>query len=224
MMYNLCIVNRKRECFIAMTQEKDGIFRIKIPFETIYTSSFVLTEGRDAVVYDFGSSDYDSETYIIPELDALGVNVRYLAVSHAHGDHCGGIGAMMKKYPSAKVLHMGRQWSDTEAVDGEVVLGHFKLIALKGHSDDGMAILDTKTNSLVSGDTLQVWGVDRWKTYFTDYELYIETIEKVRALDVDTIIAAHEYEPCGYIAEGKKSVAVYLDECRKAADSKKNNR
>ena len=206
-----------------MEKIKEGIYRIKIPFETIYTSSFVLIEGGDAVVLDFGSNDNDAETYIIPELDALGVNVRYLAVSHAHGDHCGGIGAMMKKYPSAKVLHFGRQWSDIEAVDGEIVLVRFKLVALKGHSDDGMAILDTKTNSLVSGDALQVWGVDRWRTYFTDYDLYIETLEKVRELDVGTIIAAHEYEPCGYIAEGKEKVAVFLDECRKAADSKKNN-
>lgn len=206
-----------------MEKIKEGIYRIKIPFETIYTSSFVLIEGGDAVVLDFGSNDNDCETYIIPELDALGVNVRYLAVSHAHGDHCGGIGAMMKKYPSAEVLQMGRQWCDIPATDREVVLGRFKLVALKGHSDDGMAILDTKTNSLVSGDALQVWGVDRWKTYFTDYDLYIETLEKVRELDVDTIIAAHEYEPCGYIAEGKEQVAVYLDECRKAADSKKNN-
>lgn len=199
---------------------RNGIFKIKIPFETIYTSSFILTENNDAIVYDFGSNDSDAEKYIIPELDALGVNVRYLALSHAHGDHCGGIGIMMKKYRSAKILHMGKEWCDIPATDGDIILNRFKLLSLKGHSDDGMAILDTRTNSLISGDTLQVWGVDRWKTHFTDYDLYIEALEKVKKLDVDMIIAAHEYEPCGSLADGKKEVSIYLDECRKAADSK----
>ncbi len=201
---------------------QDGIYRIKIPFETIYTTSFVLVNENDAIVYDFGSSDSDAETYIIPELEALGVDVRYLAVSHDHGDHSGGIGAMITKYPNAKVISMKDKWGDLSH-NGDILLCRFKLIHLKGHSDDGLAILDIKTNSLISGDTLQAWGVDRWKTYFTDYTLYIETLEKVRCLDVDTIIAAHEYEPCGYIAAGKEEVSIFLDECKKAADNRRQN-
>ncbi len=200
-----------------MENLKEGIFRIKIPFFNIFTSSFVLVENGDAIVYDFGSNDKDAKTYIIPELDSLGVNVKYLAVSHDHGDHSGGIGAMMAKYPDAKVISMKDRWGE-ESRDGDILIDRFKIIHLMGHSNDGMAILDMKTNTLVSGDTLQVFGVDRWKTYYTKYELYIETLEKVKALDVDGIIAAHEYEPCGAIAEGKEAVAVFLDECLKAAD------
>ncbi len=197
---------------------KNGIGRIKIPFENIYTTSFVLTEGNDAIVYDFGSNDSDAERYIIPELEKMKVNVKYLAVSHAHGDHSGGICAIMKRYPSAELLYMGSRWNNVPAKDGEIVLNRFKLIHLKGHSDDGMAILDIRTNSLISGDALQVWGVDRWKTYFTDYDVYIETLEKVKLLNVSTIIASHEYEPCGYIADGYENTAIFLEECRKAAE------
>lgn len=196
---------------------KDGIFRIKIPFDKIYTSSFLLVEENDAVIYDFGSNRSDAEKYIIPELDALNVTVKYLAVSHDHGDHSGGIDAMMAKYPDAKVISMGRKWGEPSC-DGDVLLNSFKLVSLKGHSNDGMAILDMRTNTLLSGDTLQVWGVDRYKTYFTAYAPYIETLEKVRALGVATIIASHEYEPCGAIAEGEEQISVFLEECKKAAD------
>ncbi len=196
---------------------KDGIFRIKIPFETIYTSSFVLVEKNDAIVYDFGSNDFDAERYVIPELEALGVNVKYIAVSHAHGDHCGGIGAMMRKYPSAELLYMGNRWNNIPIKDGDIVLDRFRLIHLRGHSDDGMAVLDTVTNSLISGDALQAWGVDRWKTFFTDKTLYLEMLEKVKELRVDAIIASHEYEPCGFFADGKENAALFVEECIKAA-------
>ena len=178
---------------------KDGIFRIKIPFDKIYTSSFVLVEENDAVIYDFGSNCSDAEKYIIPELNALNVTVKYLALSHDHGDHSGGIDAMMAKYPDARVISMKGKWGEPSN-DGDVLLNRFKVVHLKGHSDDGMAILDMRTNTLLSGDTLQVWGVDRYKTYFTAYTPYIEALEKVKALCVDEIIASHEYEPCGAIA------------------------
>ncbi len=204
-----------------MTEKlKDGIYRIRIPFESIFTSSFVLAEGDDAIVCDFGSSDSDASTYIIPELASLGVDVKYLAVSHDHGDHSGGIGAMMARYPYAKVISMSDKWGE-RAHDGDILLDRFKLIHLMGHSDDGMAILDIKTNTLVSGDTLQVWGVDRWKTFFTKYDLYIETLEKVKELAPDTIIAAHEYEPCGAVAEGYEQISLFLDECLKAAEHRR---
>ncbi len=103
---------------------------------------------------------------------------------------------MMKKYPSAELLYMGKGRNNIPAIDGDVVLDRFKLIHLSGHSDDGMAILDTKINSLISGDVLRARGVDRRRTYFTDYTLYIETLERVKTLDVDAMIASHEYEPC----------------------------
>ena len=196
---------------------KDGIFRIKIPFDKIYTSSFVLVEKNDAVIYDFGSNCSDAEKYIIPELNALNVTVKYLALSHDHGDHSGGIDAMMAKYPDARVISMKGKWGEPSN-DGDVLLNRFKVVHLKGHSDDGMAILDMRTNTLLSGDTLQVWGVDRYKTYFTAYTPYIEALEKVKALCVDEIIASHEYEPCGAIAEGEEQISVFLDECKRAAD------
>ncbi len=201
-----------------MEQLKEGIYRICIPFETIYTTSFVLVEGRDCIVYDFGSKAADAETYIIPMLDSLGVNVRYLAVSHAHGDHCGAISAMIEQYPTAKVVHMGKRWNSIPILDGDLLLDRFRLVGLMGHSDDGLAIYDRKTETLISGDALQAWGIDHWKTYFTDYELYTEALNKVRTLDPHTIIASHEYEPCGAIAEGREAVAVYLAECEKAAE------
>ncbi len=199
-----------------MEKIKNGIYRIKIPFFNIYTCSFILVEKDEAIVYDFGSNDSDAITYVIPSVEALGVNVKYLAVSHDHGDHSGGICVMMAKYPDAKVISMKNKWGEP-AHDGDILLKRFKLVHLMGHSNDGMAILDMSTNTLLSGDTLQAWGVDRWRTYFTEYNVYIEALEKVEAIKADTLIASHEYEPCGAMAEGREQIDIFLKECRKAA-------
>ncbi len=72
-----------------MKQVKDGIYKIEIPFYDIYTSSFILTNGNEAIVLDSGDSEKDAEEYVIPAIEALGVTPKYLVSSHTHQDHHG---------------------------------------------------------------------------------------------------------------------------------------
>lgn len=52
---------------------KEGIYRICIPFEDIYTSAYILIEKNDAIIFDSGNSDKDAEVYIIPEVSKFKV-------------------------------------------------------------------------------------------------------------------------------------------------------
>ncbi len=52
---------------------KEGIYRICIPFEDIYTSAYILIEKNDAIIFDSGNSDKDAEAYIIPEVSKFKV-------------------------------------------------------------------------------------------------------------------------------------------------------
>ncbi len=191
-----------------MEKLKDGIYRICIPFENIYTTSFVLVEGANAVILDSGNCDSDAEKYIIPEVKEMGVNVKYLVSSHTHQDHHGGINALKMAFPNAvSVL-----FAENTLTDGQILLNRFKVLNLKGHTNDSLGILDLKTNTLLSCDSLQMYGIDRFKTLVEDKEEYLKTIERIKSLSLDAIIASHEYEPLGSIAEGEK-ISEFLQEC-----------
>ncbi len=200
---------------------KEGIYRICIPFENIYTSSFILTENNDAIILDSGSNDEDAQRYIIPEITKLGVSVKYLVSSHSHGDHHGGINALKKTYPDAVPSLFSKRFTDSYILsDGEMLLGRFQVLNLKGHSEDCLAMLDTKTKTMISCDCLQLQGVGRYPTYINNFPEYTKTLNRVRELNLETIVASHDYEPLGYIANGQSEIEEYLKICKKAADLK----
>ncbi len=197
----------------------EGIYRVCIPFENIYTSSFFLIENNNAIILDSGSNNDDAERYIMPQIDRLKVNVKYLVSSHTHEDHHGGIEVLKRMFPDAVPALFSKGVKDSHCLtDGEVLLDRFKMLNLKGHSDDSLGVLDVKNNILLSCDSLQLRGVGRYPTYFYDYHQYINTIERIRKLKPTSIIASHDYVPCGYIAKGRKEIEIYLEEAVKAAE------
>ncbi len=195
---------------------KEGIYRVCIPFENIYTSAFFLVSGKSCIILDSGSDDSDAEKYIIPETAKLGVTPKYLVSTHTHGDHHGGINALKAAFPEAvPALFSTAVQGSYHLTDGEILLDRFKVLNLKGHSRDSLGILDLKTSTLLSGDSLQMYGIDIYRGLVTDTDEYLATIRRVRELGVQTIIASHDYEPLGFMAEGEK-VAEFLDFCEKA--------
>ena len=194
----------------------DGIYRIKIPFDDIYTAAFLLTSGENAIIFDSGSSDSDAEKYIIPLVSKMGFTPKCIAISHMHDDHCGGMEALKKAYPDAKAVAFSNQKGCTALSDGEVLLGRYTAFNLPGHSDDCMALCDIKTKTLISCDCLQQYGIGKYGTFYTDYSKYLSSVERVRRLNPDMIVASHEFVPLGSIAKGS-SVNNFLDECENAA-------
>ncbi len=197
---------------------QDGIYRIIFPFDNIYTSSFILTENNNAIIFDSGYCDEDAEKYIIPEAKKLNVNVKYLVSSHTHGDHYGGIKALKKAFPCAVSALFSKDAADSRHLtDGEILLNRFQMLNLKGHTDDSLAIFDLETKILFSADCLQLYGVDKYKTLVSDRDEYLKSIERVRAVEPDMIIASHDYEPLGYMAK-KDIIREYLDTCIRAVE------
>ena len=92
------------------------------------------------------------------------------------------------------------------------------MLHLKGHSNDGLAIFDKKTGTLITGDCLQQYGITRFGTSIYTVEAYQQSINKVRELLPNVIVASHDYVPCGYIAKGAEEVASMLEACDEAIE------
>lgn len=197
----------------------ENIFCLQVPFDGDSTSVFAFECDEGTVIFDSATTEIDVDERIIPAIRQKGFEPTHIISSHFHSDHMGGEEFLAKEYPDAiraKLVHDGKIENGKKVLcDGDIICDCLKIVTLPGHSDDSAAILDTRTNTLVCADCLQLWGIGKYGTGVSLAKAYLESIEKVRKLDVENIIASHCYAPLGAHAFGKEAVKKYLDECEK---------
>ena len=207
-----------------LTKLTDAIYRLVIPYKDIFTTVYTVKTDKGVLLFDAASTDSDVENYIIPMLDELRVTkdeLKCVFISHDHKDHSGGIERLLREFPGATVLSRKdriRLLCEGSSVlslnDGEVFMDVFKLVAIPGHSADSAAVLDMRTNTLITGDSLQVYGIfgsQEWGSNISLTAEYLNAIEKLRKIEIDNIYSAHDFHPYGFKAEGKDEVKKFID-------------
>ena len=204
-----------------MTEKiRDGIYRLLVPFEELTTTVYI--EKRDTGVGVIDSATYPSDVdgYIMPALSELGISpseIEYIALTHRHGDHAGGSRRLLELLPNAKLFaHPEENISGALPLYGGDRLGGFLAVHLPGHTRGSLGFLDRESRTLLSGDCLQLRGIGKYRSGVAFPELYRDSVEKLRTMGISRIVAAHEYDPLGSIAEGEAAVSAYLDECVRA--------
>lgn len=199
----------------------DGIYRLCIPFENIYTTVFLLVHENHIILVDNASSKEDVTQYILPALEKMDVEPTMLVCSHMHGDHAGGLDALKEIFPDVLVgilskeeKYRGKSYYHFE--DGEFLTERYIVYNLQGHCEDSMGIYDCRNRILLSFDSLQMYGVGNYGICVRNYKKYQETVERIRSLQPNVIISSHEYVPYGYYVEGTKAVELFLDKCIEA--------
>lgn len=197
----------------------DNLYRILIPFENIYTTAYVAVYEQGAAVIDSGTNAWDVDNHIMPALTGLGLDaekIKYLLLTHSHEDHAGGIGRLAERFPDAEVRAACEipQVQYACLADNEILLEHLQVIYLPGHTENSIGFLDLAAGTLLSGDCLQLNGISKYRNNITNPVLYIQSVEKLKNMDIQKIAAAHEFEPLGSIAEGEEAVQAYLDMCK----------
>ncbi len=202
-------------------QLEKGIYRVRIPYENVYTSVFLLTYKKECLLIDGGASATDAENYVLPALRGAGMRPMMILRSHCHGDHSGGVQRIAEEYG----IKIGLMEDDfpkngnfVRLYDGEILLNRFQLLNLKGHTDECLAVLDLKTKTLLSFDCLQMGGLDKYGATFTDKAAYLHTVGRVRRLRLRRIIASHDFEPFGFDV-GKERIIECLNVCEQKANS-----
>jgi len=168
----------------------------KIPAGPLSVNCYVIGDDRTnkAAVVDPGG-DADK---IIKFLEENELELEYIILTHAHGDHIGGIPGLMEKMSVPVYLHkedlfilkdmeknyskqMGMTYElETESflADGdELSLGDLKLkiIHTPGHTPGGICIL--VENFLMSGDTLFANSIGRSDLVGGDHNQLIDAIK-----------------------------------------------
>jgi glyoxylase-like metal-dependent hydrolase (beta-lactamase superfamily II) len=142
------------------------------------------------VLDDDGLTLVDSTTSspaaeVAAEAGRLGLELRRIALTHAHGDHAGGVAGARTRFPGvevsigerdARLLSGDRtldtnepqtpvkgwfvkaQWKPDRLLKAGDRVGSLEVVAAPGHTPGHIAFLDVRDRSLIAGDALQTRG------------------------------------------------------------------
>lgn len=146
-------------------------------------------------------------------LDTIKANVKYIVLTHCHGDHMAGVQELKQRYGGKVLIHIedepGLRNPDVNLAEyvglGTVIIEadsrlndqdlihigdiEFKIIHTPGHTKGGICLYQEKEKILFSGDTIfrGTWGRTDLPT--SNFEDIIKSItEKIMVLPEDTII------------------------------------
>ena len=220
------IRSSKEEALMSITPY---IHRLVIPFLDIYTSVFIIQTEQGAVLFDTATYPEDVDQYIVPALNKLGISqatLKYVIISHNHRDHAGGLARFAELYPETQIVAGSDQCQERVPerqvqvlMDGDMLGKHLKVVSIPGHTEDCIAILDARTQTLLTGDSLQLYGIygsGNWGANIRYILEHMAATEKIQEMDIQTIVASHDYHPYGYRADGKEAIAKYVDACSQA--------
>ncbi|MBR2343717.1 MAG: MBL fold metallo-hydrolase [Clostridia bacterium] len=207
----------------------EGIYALKMPYEDVYTTVFAVMTDEGALLFDCGSYDSDITDSVLPMLRELNINseqLRAVFISHSHSDHAGGLSELLKHFPSLPVYSRSeiieqKFGADAKIIhfeDGEELLGTLRAVTLPGHTKDSSALLDTRTGSLITGDSLQLYGLfgsGLWGANVPLPDEYFASIDKLATMpEIVNVYTAHDYHPYGSVYEGRAAVSLLLSASR----------
>ena len=191
----------------AFLQEKEGIYRLKVPFEDLYTSVFLVETPQRLILVDCATTDDDVELCIIPALGKMGrelCDIDAIVLTHRHGDHAGGIDCVLRHAPHIEVVTDVK-----EIADGVCTY------ELHGHTEDCIGVLDARTHTLISGDGIQGMGIGKYRCSLESRAAYLQTLERVKSDErIESILFSHAYEPWDSdSAQGRETVIDRINFC-----------
>lgn len=188
-------------------KEIGGIYRLKIPFENLYTSVFLLQTANGNILVDCATSSQDVDERIEPALEKMGLTfseIDCVIVTHEHSDHAGGLPRILQKNPNVCVARTIQQINGIE------------IYSMHGHTKDFVGVFEPNSKTLISGDGLQGAGVGKYRCSLESKEEYLKTIAKIEQDErIENLLFSHEYEPWyknGVF--GKEAVKKALKDCK----------
>ena len=194
---------------MVFEEELKNIYRLKVPFENLYTSVFLIKTKQGNALVDCATYASDVDDYIVPALSILGLrleDIAYLILTHNHGDHIGGKTRSLELAPNIEIVQANRPIS----------LNGITIYEMKGHTLDCIGVLDERSGTLITGDGLQGAGIEKYRCSLESKEEYLKTIAKIEKDErIENILFSHAYEPwCKDGAFGREELQKCLEDCR----------
>ena len=174
----------------------------------MYTNCYLAyDENNVAYFFDCGGKNLENLYSFIEEKK---LNLKYIILTHGHGDHIEGLNKLTEHYPEAKV-YVGEEEKDflynselslSDRIFGELfkyngelitvkegdVVGDFKVIDTPGHTIGSKCFYDEKNNILISGDTMFRRSYGRYDLPTGDLNMLYNSLGKLSKLPDETVV------------------------------------
>lgn len=205
--------------------------RIKVDAAMVgETNCYVVEceETKETMVIDPGGE----VEKIVEIIDAIKANVKYIVLTHCHGDHIAGVNELKAKVGGKVLIHRNDEpglknpdinlaeyvglgkvtvEADSRLDDNDLIhIGNieFRIIHTPGHTCGGICLYCEKEKLLFSGDTLFRGSWGRTDLPTSSFENIIKSItEKLMTLPEDTIV----YPGHGKSTMIKEERPIYLE-------------
>ena len=164
-------------------------------------------ENNIAYFFDCGGRNLDKVYDFINEHN---LNLKYIVLTHGHGDHIEGLNDLSSHYPEAKV-YIGEEEKDflynselslSDRIFGEIfrfkgdihtvkegdMVGDFKVIDTPGHTIGSKSFYYENDKILITGDTLFRRSHGRYDLPTGDLEMLCHSLEKLSKLPDETVV------------------------------------
>ena len=191
----------------SFQKEAEGIYRLKIPFESVYTSVFLVVAKEGLVLLDSATTKEDVDEWIVPALAELGYalsDIKYFVLSHRHYDHDGGLPRILQIFPDLEVIETAK----------ELFCG-ICTYPLHGHAENCIGVLCENAKTLITADGLQVNGLADYPCNVPFKDAYKETLARVREDErIENLLFSHDYRPYNKdFVHGRENVLLCVDDC-----------
>lgn len=177
------------------------------------TNSYVIYSSNDKEAFIVDAPDGNEVLLSFIKQNTL--NVKAVLLTHGHFDHILGLGKIIKAYPKAQIFLDGNDFdfvkdgarrnkailpasyishfsNEFESLPDELIdypgnVGPFDVIRTPGHTMGSVCLYNKEEKILFSGDTLFQGGIGR-HDLGGNYDSLLESLEKLKVLDDDTIV------------------------------------
>jgi glyoxylase-like metal-dependent hydrolase (beta-lactamase superfamily II) len=153
-------------------------------YASVFPMNCYLVQEKDGLtlVDSTMSSPADDVAALVKQ---LGKDLRRVALTHAHGDHVGGVAGLRQRFPGVEISISGRDarllagdktllktepqtpvkgyfvkvdWKPDRVFEPGDRVGSLEVVASPGHTPGHVAFLDVRERSLIAGDAFQTRG------------------------------------------------------------------
>ncbi len=144
------------------------------------TNTFIVGTGADRILIDTSGGEPEYADLMKSTLAEKGISLKYVLITHWHGDHSGGAPDLVRMYPHLKEhIYKNDPEKDQQniedgqifSVDGATVLATH----CPGHSDDHMCFILEEEKAMFTGDNILGHGTSAVE----DLGLYMSSLNKM---------------------------------------------
>ncbi|KAF1957832.1 metallo-beta-lactamase domain protein [Byssothecium circinans] len=156
------------------------------------TNTFIIGVGSERILVDTSGGEKEWAERIASTLSSMGIRLKYVLLTHWHGDHTGGVPDLLRLDPTLKdsihkyMPNRGQQ----DIFDGQIfnVEGAtVRAIHVPGHSEDHMCFVLEEEKAMFTGDNVLGHGTSAVE----DLGTFMTSLQKMQTQNCATGYPAH---------------------------------